>query len=171
MTKITKIVAAGPRDPYFSKVIEKGLRILVLFTPETPKLSLKDIVLRTRINPTSTFRFVETLIQLGYLVKDRETKLVKLGPMALALSHNIIKSFDLLQIVKPHIDEAFARSKVTIDSALVEENRLVLLYRREAKDTLTLTLPLVSTQLHCSALGKAYLSALPEAARARALDG
>ncbi len=170
-TKITKIVAAGPRNPYFSKVIEKGLRILVLFTPETPKLSLKDIVLRTRINPTSTFRFVETLIQLGYLVKDRETKLVKLGPMALALSHNIIKSFDLLQIVKPHIDEAFARSKVTIDSALVEENRLVLLYRREAKDTLTLTLPLVSTQLHCSALGKAYLSALPEAARARALDG
>ncbi|MCK7490943.1 MAG: hypothetical protein MZW92_03460 [Comamonadaceae bacterium] len=72
--------------------------------------------------------------------------------MALALSHNIIQSFDLHRIVKPHIDEAFARFMVTIDSALVEENRLVLLYRKEAKDTLTFTLPLVSAHLHCSAL-------------------
>jgi DNA-binding IclR family transcriptional regulator len=163
--------AAGrPANPYFSKIIDKGLRILALFTPETTSLTLKDITLRTRINPTSTFRFVETLIQLGYLNKDPRTKFIKLGPMALALSHNIIRSFDLLQIIKPFIDEAFARFNVSIDSAIIKEQRIVLLYRREAKDTLTFSLPLVSSHLHCSALGKAYLSALPKDELLRVLD-
>jgi DNA-binding IclR family transcriptional regulator len=161
---------AGPANPYFCRIIEKGLRILNLFTPETTSLSLKDITLKTHVNPTSTFRFVETLIQLGYLKKDSKTKLIKLGPMALALSHNIIKSFDILQIIKPYIDEAFEKLNVTIDSAVVEEQRLVLLYRREAKDTLTFALPMLSPHIHCSALGKAYLSGLPEDALSHILD-
>ncbi|HOW86285.1 MAG TPA: IclR family transcriptional regulator [Candidatus Aminicenantes bacterium] len=171
MTKAPKPAAAGGRGPYFSKIIEKGLRILTLFTPETPTLSLKDVTLKTRINPTSTFRFVETLVQLGYLRKDPATKLLKLGPMALAMSHNIVRSFDVLQIVKPLLDQAFARFDVTVDSALVEDRHLVLLYRREARNTLTLSLPLVSSDLHCSALGKAYLGALAEKDRIRTVGG
>jgi len=158
-------------NPYFSKVIDKGLRILSLYTPETPSLSLKDIALKTRINSTSTFRFVETLIQLGYLKKDPKTKLIKLGPMALAFSRNVIDSFDMLQIVKPYIDEAFETLNVTIDSGIVEENRLVTIYRREAKDTLVFKTPLLIPHIHCTALGKAYLAWLPEDSRSRALDG
>ncbi len=160
-----------PAGPYFSKVIEKGLRILNLFTPETPSLSLKDITRETRINPTSAFRFVDTLIQLGYLKKDPKTKLIRLGTTALTLSNQIIRSFDILQIVKPHFDRMFERLNVTIDSAVVEDGRLVVLYRREAKDTLTFRLPASSPSMHCSALGKAYLAALPEKSLPRVLDG
>jgi DNA-binding IclR family transcriptional regulator len=165
-------VRGGPDYPYFSKVIEKGWRILGLFTPETPSLSLKDITLKTGINPASTFRFVETLIQLGYLKKDPRTKLIKLGSAALALSHNVIGSFDMRQIVIPYIDEAFERFNVTIDSGVVEEGRLVTLYRREAKDTLLFKMPLLSADIiHCTALGKAYISWLPEEELSRLLDG
>jgi DNA-binding IclR family transcriptional regulator len=170
MTRDGQRITGGPRGPYFSKIIEKGLRILTLFTPDVQALTLKDIALKTGINPTSTFRFVETLVQLGYLRKDPASKQVKLGPMALAMSHNIARSFDLLQIVKPLIDDAHAEFRVTIDSALVEDQRLVLLYRREARDTLTLSLPLVSPHLHCSALGKAYLGALSEKERTRQVE-
>lgn len=163
--------SARADNPYFSKIIEKGMRVLGLFTPETPSLSLKEIAASTRINPTSTFRFVETLIQLGYLKKDPKTKLIRLGTMSLVLSHQIIKSFDMLQIVKPHIDEVFEKLNVTIDSALVEDGRLVLLYRREAKETLIFRLPLLSPSLHCSALGKAYLAGLADDALGGVLDG
>lgn len=158
-------------NPYFSKIIEKGLRILNLFTPETPSLSLKDITRETHINSTSSFRFVETLIQLGYLKKDPKTKLIRLGPTALTLSNQIMRSFDILQIVKPHIDEVFEKLNVTLDSAIVEQGRLMVLYRREAMDTLTFRLPLSSPFMHCSALGKAYLAALPERSLPRVLDG
>jgi IclR family pca regulon transcriptional regulator len=163
--------AGGPDYPYFSKVIEKGLRILNLFSPVSPSLSLKDITSKTGINPASTFRFVETLIQLGYLKKDPRTKLIKLGPMALAFSHNVIASFDLLQIIKPFIDEAFENFNVTIDSGVIEDDRPVILYRREAKDTLVFKMPVAAAGImHCTALTKAILAWLPEDSLSRALD-
>jgi IclR family pca regulon transcriptional regulator len=175
MPKLNKerdAAASGPGYPYFSKVIDKGLRILGLFTPETPSLSLKDITLKTGINPASAFRFVETLIQLGYLKKDPRTKLVKLGPMALAFSHNVIASFDLLQIIKPFVDEAFEKFNVTIDSGVIEDGRPVVVYRREARDTLVFKMPVAASGImHCTALTKAILAWLPEEALAGALDG
>lgn len=163
--------AGGATDFYFSKSIEKGLRILNLFTPEAKSLSLKDVTLRTPINRTSAFRFVETFIRLGYLVKDPRTKLIKLGPMALAFSNNVIQSFDLLQIIKPYVDEAFEKYNVTIDSGMVEGGRFVSLYRREAKDTLVFKMPVSTPHLHCTAVGKAFLSWLPDDARDRILEG
>ncbi len=171
LRKNPEMAAVGPANPYFSKVIEKSLRILNLFNPETTSLSLKDITLKTRINSTSTFRFVETFIQLGYLKKDPKSKLIKLGPMALALGYNVIESFDMLRIVKPYIDEAFETFNITIDSGIVEDGKLVNLYRREAKDTLVFKMPLLTPGLYCTALGKAYLSRLPEDACSRILDG
>ncbi len=163
--------APGPADVYFSKVIEKGLRILCLFTPEAKSLSLKDITLKTRINSTSAFRFVETFVRLGYLKKDPRSKLIELGPMALAFSNNVIQSFDMLQIIKPFIDEAFENYNVSIDSGIVEGGRFVNLYRREAKDTLVFKMPVSTPHLHCTAVGKAFLSWLPDDARDLILDG
>ena len=167
LRKNPEMAAVGPANPYFSKVIEKSLRILNLFTPETTSLSLKDITLKTRINSTSTFRFVETFIQLGYLKKDPKSKLIKLGPMALALGYNVIESFDMLRIVKPYIDEAFETFNITIDSGIVEDGKLVNLYRREAKDTLVFKMPLLDPRPLLHRLGKG----LPlEASRRRVLS-
>jgi DNA-binding IclR family transcriptional regulator len=163
--------AVGKVDSYFSKVIEKGMRILTLFTPETKGLSLTDITLRTHINMTSAFRFVETFSRLGYLKKEPGTKLIKLGPMAMAFSNNVIQSFDTLQIIKPYIDEAFDKYNVTIDSGIVEGGRFVNLYRREAKDTLVFKMPVSTPLLQCTAVGKAFLAWLPDEARDRILDG
>ena len=172
LKKTRKAAAGGPSYPYFSKIVEKSLRILNLFTPETPRLSQKDIILKTRINPASTYRLVETLVQLGYLKKDPQTKLVKLGSAALLFSQNVIASFDLLQILKPAIDEAFEEYKVTIDSGLLEGGKPVFLYRREAPDTLVFKLPVSAPNLiHCSAMGKAILAWMPEDELARTLDG
>jgi DNA-binding IclR family transcriptional regulator len=159
----SKPVGGGPTYPYFSKIIEKGLNILSCFTPETTSLSLKSIVSATGINPASTYRFVETLISLGYLKKDPRTKLVKLGPTALILSNNITKSFDILQIVKPYFDEAYEKFNVSIDAVVVEGKQLINFYRRSAKDTMIFNVPMQASDcLHCTAVGKAYLSALSE---------
>jgi len=172
LIKAPKKAAAGPSYPYFSKIVEKSLRILNLFTPEAPQLSQKDIILKTGINPASTFRLVETLIQLGYLKKDPKTKLIKLGPIALVFSYNVIACFDLLQIIKPAIDEAFEKCKVTIDSVVIAGDTGISLYRREAPDTLVYKLPTSYPDVvYCSAVGKAYLAWLPEEELNRTLAG
>jgi len=160
------------RNIYFSKVISKGLNILELFRPEATSLSLKEIAEATGINRTSTFRFIDTLVQLGYLRKDPQSKLIKLGPKALVLSQNITNSFDILQIVRPLLDEAYRKFNITIDSAILDDVTLVHLYQREARDTLIFKLPqiLPMAQIHCIALGKACLSVMSKEAFSRVIS-
>ena len=69
----------GQGMPVFSKGLEKGLHILGLFSPESPRLSLTEITVKAGLNPTPAYRFVETLIRLGYL--DREAKTSEGAPV------------------------------------------------------------------------------------------
>jgi IclR family transcriptional regulator, pca regulon regulatory protein len=174
--KTNRIRAAASRRPRVvadssAKSLLKGLQILGLFTPESSKLSLTDIARRTGITLASTHRIAETLIRLGFLKREESTKLFKLGPAAMSLSINISKSFDLLQIVKPFVDRLFEELNVSLDVAVVENDQLLLVYRREAQDTLVFNLPVLSSDVfHASALGKAYLMSLSPEDLERRLD-
>ena len=157
-------------DPYFSKTIEKGLILLNLFDRDHPRRSLSEISRLTGINKTSVFRFVNTLVKLGYLKKSESNKLLKLGPRALLLGHNFTQGFDLLQGVKPIIDKNFLECKNTIDSALLYDLTLLSLYRRDAPNPIYFRLPLVFDNLYARAMGKAVLAQLSQAERLRFLD-
>lgn len=150
---------------YFSKPFAKGLRVLNLFTPDRSSLSLTEIADSLDTNKSSAFRFINTLVELGYLKKDPRTKLLTLGSKAYSLGMNLAKSFNTVQIIKPILDEAYETLQVTIDSALIEGISLLNLYRREVKDTLMINFPPVESAIHCTALGKAILAFLPEKKR------
>jgi IclR family pca regulon transcriptional regulator len=60
-------------DPYFSKTLEKGLVILNLFDRDHSNRGLSEISKLTGINKTSVYRFVNTLLQLGYLRRIKAT--------------------------------------------------------------------------------------------------
>lgn len=147
---------------YFSTSVEKGFRILGLFNQDRKKMSLTDIAKAIGIGKVSAFRYVNTLIELGYLRREPQTKLLKPGPSAIMLSNNLMKSFDLLEIIRPYIDEAYNTFNVSIDSALLEGNALLKLYQRVVKEKIMYDLPIVETGLHCTALGKAALAFIPE---------
>ena len=133
-----------------------------LFNQDHKKMSLMDISKATGIGKVSAFRYINTLIELGYLRREAQTKLLKPGPAAILLSNNLMKSFDLLEIIRPYIDEAFNTYNISIDSALLEGNALLKLYQRVVKEKIMYDLPIVETGLHCTALGKAVLAFLPE---------
>jgi DNA-binding IclR family transcriptional regulator len=149
-------------SPYFSNPFSKGLRILSLFRPERNRLSLKEISQSLEIDPSSAFRFCNTLVELNYLNKDPRTKLLSPGPKAYALGLNLVKSFSLRQVVAPIIDEVYERHGITIDSAILEGDILVQVYYRAAKDALSYPLPIVASAMHCSSIGKSILANLPE---------
>lgn len=149
-------------DPYFSTSLEKGLNILNLFNPSRPSVGLTEISRLVGLNKTSAFRYANTLIRLGYLKKDPRTKLLSLSTQVLLLCNQTLMSFDLRKVVASVLDEIHDTHHMTVDSAVLQGNKLVKLYSRHAKDTLAFTLPLVCEALNCSALGKAILSRLPD---------
>jgi DNA-binding IclR family transcriptional regulator len=149
-------------DSYFSKSLEKGLRLLSLFNEQTPRMTQSEISSKLGMNMTSTFRYVNTLVKMGYLRRDLHSK--KLGPglQSIVLGLNILKSGDAHQTINALVDQVHATHGITIDVALAVDDTMMTLYRREAEETLVYRLPIVSRAWHTTALGKAFLSHLPE---------
>jgi IclR family pca regulon transcriptional regulator len=153
---------AKGQTPYFSKSLEKGLRILSLFNQDRISCTQSDISKLTGINMTSTYRFVNTFVELGYLQKHPETKRLKLGSKAISLGHGLLRGFNFLQMIKPIVDETCNQHQITMDVALRDTDALMIIYRRELRNALPYQLPTVIKDLNSTALGKAVLAFLPE---------
>lgn len=150
------------RDSYFSKSLEKGLRLMALFNEHTPYLSQSEISAKLGLNMTSTFRYVNTLLQMGYLQREMNSKKVGPGLQSLVLGLNILRSGDSHRTIKALVDDVYDTEGITIDVALAVKDSMMTLYRREAEETLVYRLPSVSQAWHTTALGKAYLSHMPK---------
>ena len=150
------------QSQYFSKTLEKGLIILDLFDRDHQHRSLSEISRLTGINKTSTYRLVNTLVQMGYLRKNAKNKSLRLGPRAFVLGHHFFHGFDIFQSVKPIIDKTFLEQKISIDSALLHRYTLISLYRREMPNLIYFRLPLIMDDLYARAMGKAVLAYLDE---------
>jgi IclR family pca regulon transcriptional regulator len=148
--------------PYYSEPFSKGLRILGLFDPDHKVMSLKEISDALKANPSSVFRFTNTLVQLGYLDKDPKNKTLSLGKKAYLLGLGIVNSFSLLDVIKPFIDEVNQRYNISVDSCVLEGRALLQLYFRGAKDAPVYKALIINPAINCTGLGKAILAFLPE---------
>ena len=147
-------------DSYFSTTLEKGLGILNLFDREHPCLGLAEISGKVNINKTSTYRYLNTLVKLGFLIKNPQTKQLSLGPKAVLSGHKFFQGFNLLHSIKPIMDQIFKEEEITIDTALFDGKSMMALYRRESSDTIFFRQPLENHDFHSRAMGKAILSRL-----------
>ena len=153
---------AQKKDTYFSTSLHKGLQVLSLFTERKSIFSQTEISKLLGLNMTSTYRYVNTLVRLGYLEKESKSKQLRLGLQCMALGSNFLKNFDSLEKIESLVDNVHVRYDMTIDVAFVVENALMNVCRREAKNTLIFRLPNVSRAWHTTSLGKAYLSNISE---------
>ena len=89
---------------YFSKSLEKGLKILALFDKQTPVLTQSAIARTLGLNMTSTFRYINTLVELGYLEKDVKTREIRPSIRCLLFCTNLLRAADHLRMIKEVVD-------------------------------------------------------------------
>ncbi len=156
---------------YFSKSLEKGLRILALFNRNTPVLTQSEIAKMVELNMTSTYRYINTLVEMGYLEKDLKTKAIRPAAKCLLMCVNLMQATDNLKMIKDEVDRLHREKNISIDVAFAVDDTLVRLYHREAEEALTYSLPEFSKNcLHNTALGKAYLAGLAEEVATEKID-
>jgi len=157
---------------YFSKSLEKGLKILSLFNRETPSLTQSEVAKVLSLNMTSTYRYINTLVELGFLEKDVKTKAIRPSVQCLVFCTNLMRATDHRRLIKGIIDPIHKEHNISIEVAFIVDDILVRFYNKEAAETLTYRLPDSSRNcLHNTALGKAYLAALPEDLMRTKIDG
>ena len=165
-----EILMTNENKQYYSKRLEMGMIILELFDRDHQHRGLSEISRLTGINKTSTYRLVNTLVQMGYLRKSIHNKSLRLGPRAFVLGHHFFHGLDILQSVKQIIDKTFLEHKISIDSAILHGHTLISLYRREMPNLIYFRLPLIMEELYARAMGKAILTKLDPAELSNILE-
>jgi DNA-binding IclR family transcriptional regulator len=147
---------------YFSKSLEKGLRVISLFDHNTRVLTQSEIARRLDLNMTSTYRYINTLVEMGYLAKDDKTKEIYPSTQCLVFCNNLLRATDHLKMIRNVVDGVHRLHNISIEVAFAVGNSLIRIYNREAEETFTYSLPNSTiNSFHNTALGKAYLSTLP----------
>jgi len=149
------------RSEYFAKTLEKGIRLLKLFNENKPSWSLSEIAEQMNLNLTSVYRLANTFVELGYLQRGKQTKRLRLGPMAVTLGHQLLRGFDANRLIQPLVDGIHGHYNISIDVSLFHAGRLVQVYKRETDNTLTYRQDTVSDLLYCTGSGKSVLAFLP----------
>jgi DNA-binding IclR family transcriptional regulator len=85
---------------------------------------------------------VNTLVQLGYLRKDPNTKLISLGAQVMTLGASFYRTDDIYEVGKPLIQEAFETYQVNTELALYNEDMIVVVYRREVRESFVPRFPI-----------------------------
>jgi DNA-binding IclR family transcriptional regulator len=56
------------------------------------------------LNMTSTYRYINTLVELGYLEKDAKTKEIRPSILCLLFCANLMRATDHLRLIKDVVD-------------------------------------------------------------------
>lgn len=148
---------------YFSKSLEKGLRVLSLFDHKTKVMTQSDIARKLGMNMTSTYRYINTLVEMGYLVKDEKTKAICPSAQCLVFCNNLLRATGHMKMIRQVVDQVHRQHNISIEVAFAAGESLIRIYNKEAEETFTYSLPdSTENSFHTTALGKAYLSTFPD---------
>lgn len=81
--------------------LAKGFRVLEAFSSEHEELSLSQIAALARLDPGTTFRMLNTLVELGYVHRVPESRRFRLTLKVLDLGFHAIARRDLRSVVRP----------------------------------------------------------------------
>ncbi len=94
-------VADSSSDKNVVHSLAKGFRILEAFTAQEPELTLAEVARRANIDNATAFRFLNTLVQTGYVERVPDARLFRLTIKVLDLGFNAIAHSDLRTQARP----------------------------------------------------------------------
>lgn len=148
--------------------LERGLAILREFTRETPELTAPDLIAKLGLPRSTVFRLLQTLENLGYLVRTRDGRGYRLGVSVLRMGFEYLASQSLVELGRPLLDRLSLHAG--LPAHLVIGDGRSVIYASCAKPNVALTgtvsvgtrLPAHATVFGRILLGERKLSELHE---------
>ncbi|HEV7266216.1 MAG TPA: IclR family transcriptional regulator [Falsiroseomonas sp.] len=154
-------------DRYLVPGLVRGLEVLALFTPETPRLTQAEMAQALGVTRSAVFRVVHTLTELGFLLQEPASGRYALGPALLRLGHGVLPARDVIGVALPVLESLRDETGWSAHLGVLEGTEVVYLLRVPARRGMRSIvhvgsrLPAAST-----AMGRVLLAGLEEAALA-----
>lgn len=142
--------------------LARGLAVIEAFNPQRPRASIADIARATGLTRAAARRCLLTLQGLGYAEFDG--KFFTLTPRVLRLGGAYLSSTALPDILQPELEAVREAVHESCSAAILDGPDVIYVARSAARRIMSVSLGVGSRlPAHCTSLGRALLSMLPEA--------
>lgn len=141
--------------------VAKAFRVLEAFGGERSSMSLSQIAQQTGLDLSATQRFTHTLVSLGYLRRDPDSRQFELGLKVVDLSYNYTRASGLIERAAPILLHLSNDSDETVNLTVRDGTEVVFVSRYASRHVLNADV-ILGTRLpaYCTASGRAMLSRL-----------
>lgn len=158
-------------DRQFVAALERGLRVLRMFSSAHETLSNGELARGTALSKATISRLTYTLSRLGYLTHDQSSGRYRLGPGALALGYASLSKFDVRQVARPLMQNLADYAGASVALCARDGINMIYLELRRSPSGLGLGLDIGDRiPLATTSVGRAYLAAIDETDRKPLLD-
>jgi DNA-binding IclR family transcriptional regulator len=158
--------ASAKGDRHFVTALARGLEVLACFRHGDRMLGNQELSKRCGLAKSTVSRLTHTLTELGYLIYVEESAKYSLGTATLSLASAMLSKLDIRKLAHPLMQQLaeFGQCMVSLGS----RDRLSMIYIDAVRGSAAITLSLdigARIQIATSAMGRAYLTAVPEEER------
>lgn len=159
-------MAAKGANPYVVLPVMKALRVLELVTSRGTDVSLTVVSRELAIPKTTTFRYLQTLSEAGFLSHDVTSDKYGVGPRFRMIAKADTSLHSLRTHARPVMVELVDEFNETVNLAIEGQGHVVYVDIVEANRSLRMQARIGERHpMHSTALGKAILAHLPAGER------
>lgn len=148
--------------------LERGIRILELLLDHPDGLQQSYIAAALACSKTSVYRITMTFLDHGYIVRDEDTKALRLSRKLVAMGSRVVAEEDLLTTALDVLKRLRDQVRETVLIGTNVETELVVLGQVLGSHPFKFSVDLgTRLPLHTAAPGKAILAFVPEEERSR----
>lgn len=145
----------------FIASLANGLRVLEALATHADDVSLKELADYVKQTKPTAWRLVHTLVKLGYVRQDPESKRFRLAPRILTLGASF-EGMDLKELAGPYLRDLAARVGETVNMAVLDGDEIVYIERIKTKQIITINLHVGSRlPLYNTSMGRALVAHMP----------
>ncbi|TAN56268.1 MAG: IclR family transcriptional regulator [Magnetospirillum sp.] len=158
-------------DRQFVVALSRGLDVLRCFRANESMLGNQEIAARTGLPKPTVSRLTYTLTKLGYLSYIERYSKYQLGTAVLSLGYTALAGMDIREVARPLMQELADYSDVAVSLGSHDHTSMIYIESCRGKGALTIRLTAGSRiPVATTAMGRAYLAALPDPKRSAILD-
>jgi IclR family KDG regulon transcriptional repressor len=145
--------------------LAKGLTILEVVADISDErgVNFNTIVESSRMNRSNVYRYLMTLLELGWVERDEETMRYSIGSRLLQTASRSVQKFDLRSRAVPILQELSEETRKTVHLAVFEPPLIVYVEKIVYKPLpIMQSRPGLTGHCHSTAVGKAMLATMSE---------
>ena len=148
-------------DPNFMTSLARGLLVIQSFSPQTPRMTISQLSVKTGLSRAAVRRCLYTLVKLGFAGAD-ESQRYSLRPKMLSLANTYTASSTLANAAQPILERMSAELHESFSVATLDGDDIVYIARSSASRVMSDELHIGSRlPAYCTSMGRVLLAYLP----------